>query len=407
MNLRPVDLAVEARWILGAQETQGLLEHHALIVHEGRIRDLLPAVQARTRYAPTALIQRPAHLLLPGLVHGRLAFDAAPGAARSACDSALLGIAQLLRAGVTTFAHVGRHARIVAQSALEQGLRVCLGVPVAAPASLSEALEVHDIYRAHPSVVTRFALPDTRTLDEALLARIGTLSVEIDAGVLAPLHATRREIDDSVRLHGARPLARLDRHGLLTPMLAAAHLTYLDADDLELARRCAIGVTLCPRSDALAGEGPAPLAELAASGLRLSIGHGWREGDAAREGHGPARRLSPWPDLEWLAGAAPRTFTATGALALATRAGARVLGFEEVGMLAPGAWADLACFPLTPLEALAAADPLEGVLLGPAQPVASDVWVAGRQLICEGVFMRLDVATLLARLGAAPNGGAA
>jgi len=405
MSARTVDLAVEARWMLTAREHDGLLEHHTLIVHEGRIGEILPTPLARSRYAPLATLVRPAHLLMPGLVHARACFDpraydpAPSGPLLGAGEATLLGIAQLLRSGVTTFAHVGGEPRSVAQVALEQGVRLCLGLPVPAAAGgtpggagLSAALELHDAYRGHPGIVTRFALPDTSTLEDAFLARLATVSVEIDAGVLAPVHATRHEIVVSLRRHGERPLARLDRHGLLSPAFAAAHLTHLTAQDLELAQRHDIAVTLCPQAAALGGEGEPPLATLAAAGLRLSLG---------RDGALGARHPALWGDLEWLVLHAPALFTPQRALAIATREAARALALEELGTLAPGCWADLACFACEGPEALAGSDPLETLLLGGARGVANDVWVAGRQLICEGAFTRLDWPRLAARLRAA------
>ena len=108
------------------------------------------------------------------------------------------------------------------------------------------------------------------------------------------------EIEESLSRHGLRPIERLETLGLLTPALTAAHMVHLSAADLELAQRRGIGVTLCLASDLLRGAGVARVADLAAAGLRLSLGS---DGDGCRNdqdvwtemklNHGAACRAGP------------------------------------------------------------------------------------------------------------------
>src|SRR3984957_20020769 len=63
------DLSIEARWIVPMSARGRVLENHALVVRDGRILDLLPSAAAAERYAPTVSIERPAHLLMPGLIN--------------------------------------------------------------------------------------------------------------------------------------------------------------------------------------------------------------------------------------------------------------------------------------------------------------------------------------------------
>ncbi|HLW25511.1 MAG TPA: amidohydrolase family protein [Steroidobacteraceae bacterium] len=449
MSLRSVDLAIEARWVLplvpaatstvtatatataAAAAAAGILEHHTLIVHEGRIVELLSSTLARTRYEPLALIERPTHLLMPGLVNARVSTDvgavleapagapprrpaggvigmtgaagavgaagasagaSAAGAAAAPADTALLTVAQLLSSGVTCCAHVGARAGEFAQVALEQGLRLCLGLPLAGtPASLSEALRLHDEYRAHPTVNTLFALPDVNWLEDAMLERIATLSVEIDSGVLAPVHASAASIERSIERHGVRPIVRLERAGLLTPALAAAHMRYLTVEEVALAARCGIGVTLCPLSDLAAGQAP-PLGLLNSAGVPLSAG----SGESLEGGD-----CGLWSDLKLLLLASRGALEPAEVLAIACQGGARVLGLaDSIGSLEPGRWADLLCLDRSRPGARGSSDTLRSLVLGAGRDLVSDVWVAGRQLICEGAFTRLDWPRLAARLDA-------
>src|SRR5580704_2308524 len=73
----PADLTITSRWILPMSSPGEVMDNHALVVRDGRILDVLPRTLAATRYAATVTMDRPEHLLLPGLVnaHARIAPD--------------------------------------------------------------------------------------------------------------------------------------------------------------------------------------------------------------------------------------------------------------------------------------------------------------------------------------------
>ena len=86
-------------------------------------------------------------------------------------------------------------------------------------------------------------------------------------------------------------------------------------------------------------------------------------------------------------------------LAAATRGGAAVLGLDaEIGTLERGKWADLCCVDLAGPAMQPLTDPLRQLAFSGGRDMVSDVWVAGRQLVCEGRLTRLDWPALAARL---------
>jgi 8-oxoguanine deaminase len=90
--------------------------------------------------------------------------------------------------------------------------------------------------------------------------------------------------------------------------------------------------------------------------------------------------------------------TARDMLTVATRGGARVLGREDIGHLAPGMAADLALFDLRtlPLAGGAVHDPVAALLLcAPAQ--AAWTVVNGRVVVREGQLATLDAGPLVER----------
>jgi 5-methylthioadenosine/S-adenosylhomocysteine deaminase len=86
------------------------------------------------------------------------------------------------------------------------------------------------------------------------------------------------------------------------------------------------------------------------------------------------------------------------ALAVATRGGAAVLGFDGVvGALEHGKWADLCCVDLGGLYTQPLRDPLAQLVFCGGRDLVTDVWVAGRPMLSGGELTRLDWPGVAAR----------
>ena len=92
--MESIDTLITARWIIPIEPAGLVLENHAVAVHRGQIVAVLPAAQARARFAADASIERPTHVLLPGFVnaHTRAAMTLLRGAAESSSERSWTGI---------------------------------------------------------------------------------------------------------------------------------------------------------------------------------------------------------------------------------------------------------------------------------------------------------------------------
>jgi 5-methylthioadenosine/S-adenosylhomocysteine deaminase len=403
----PADLRIDARWIVPMTTPQRVLENHTLVVRDGRILDLLPSADAAARYSVTAAVQRPSHLLMPGMVntatHGAMslfrgigprlaAFEARCVGPEFVHDGTLLAIAGMLSSGITCFADRYYFPDQCARTVAEQGMRAVIGMPVAETASawakssaecLTKSLSMRDEYKDHPLISTAFAPYAANTLSDAALARIATLANELDAGIVVDLHESAAGIAASVARHGVRPMERLHGLGLLTPALNAVYMAQATAADIDLAQQTGISISLCPQSSLRNGCGLPPVGAFAASGIRLSVG----------TGNGAGRQnLDVWSEMNLLATMSGGTaLAAWDVLAMATRGGAAVLGLDaEVGTIEPGKWADLCCVNAGGPTMQPFRDPISQLVFCGGRDIVSDVWVAGRHLLADGELTRLD-----------------
>ncbi len=376
-----------------------VLENHSLVVRDGRILDLCPRAEAARRYASTALVQRPAHLLMPGMINGAAlcvpANERRPPGAEVVRDGVLLAIAEMLCSGITCFAGRQDFPDEAARAAGEQGMRAVIGMPVGETSGPWASLNVRDEYKGHPLISTVFAPHAPNSLSDATFARIATLADELDAGIMIDLHQSESEIATSLARYGMRPIERLWQLGLLTPALNAIHMALVSAEDVALARRTGISITLCPPSSLKQAGVVPPAAAFAAAGIRLCLG----SGDALSH-----QSLDIWGGMTMLAQmpcAGYAALSAWDALAMATRGGAAALGLDaDVGTLEPGKWADLCCVDLGGPRIQPLGDRVSQLVFCGGRDMVSDVWVAGRQLLSEGELTRLDWRAAAQRAGA-------
>ena len=390
-----------------------VLENHTLVVRDGRIIDVLPTITAAVRYAATVVMQRPAHLLMPGMInsatHAATSLFRAMGPDFAALeqrfagpefvrDGVLTAVAEMLLSGITCFADRYYFPDECARTAVEQGMRAVIGTPVAETPSLwakssdeyfTRALRVHDDYKDHPLISTAFAPRSLDGLSDATVARVATLADELDARIVVDLHESAAEIDASLDRHGVRPIMRLWNLGLLTPALNAVHMAIATAEDIELARRTGVSISVCPKSTLAKGIGLPPVSGFAASGIHVGL----CSADGARH-----QNQDIWGEMKLLALASGTGVTAWDALCMATRGGAAALGLDaEVGTLESGKWADLCCVDLGGPATQPLRDPVTQLVFGGGRDIVSDVWVAGRQLLSDGEMTRLDWAAVADR----------
>jgi formimidoylglutamate deiminase len=91
-----------------------------------------------------------------------------------------------------------------------------------------------------------------------------------------PLHVHAdeqpREIEECLDEHGVRPIALLERTGVLGPQTTIVHATHADDAELDLLAASGARVCLCPTTEANLGDGFAPLERLRERGIGICIG---------------------------------------------------------------------------------------------------------------------------------------
>jgi 5-methylthioadenosine/S-adenosylhomocysteine deaminase len=424
-----VDLLLHARWIIPVVPENQVLEHHSLAIRDGRIVGLIPTQEAASAFLAETERELPQHALIPGLINSHthasmsllrgLADDLPlmtwlnehiwPAEGRWISeefiqDGSQLAIAEMLLGGTTCFNDMYFFPDVTGRVADAAGIRAVVGlIAIDFPSVwasdgdeyLHKGLQVHDQFRSRPLIHTAFAPHAPYSVADPVLERIRVLADELDIPIHIHLHETNDEIVQSLQHHDSRPMARLQRLGLLSPSLMAIHMTHLEDSEIETFAASGGHVVHCPESNLKLASGFCPVHRLMQAGINVALG---TDGAASNNDLNMFSEMHSAALLgKGVAGDAS-ALPAASALSMATINGARALGLEqETGSLEVGKSADLVAVALDQVGSQPLYHPISQLVYACGREQVDHVWVAGRQLVSDGNLTTLDSDRLLKR----------
>ena len=424
------DTLILAGWCIPVAPDNLVLTDHAVAINDGKIVDILPASEARQRYRPGVLVQRPNHILLPGFVnaHTHAAMTLLRGiaddmplerwlneavwpiekrwvSAEMVRDGTRLAIAEMLLSGCTCFSDQYFFPEIVAETAVDLQMRAMVGTPViefptawadGAAECLSKGAElVHDPYADHPLVSSCFVPHSTATVSDEAFTELRVLADQLDRRIQIHLHESAQEIENELDKNGKRPIARLQDLGLVNASLMAVHAVHVTDDEIALFADAGVVVAHCPRSNLKLADGIAPIVAFRNAGVTVALGTDSAASNNVMDMLGEMRTAA------LLAKAKAQDATAipaAQALRMATLDGAEALGLaDSIGSIEAGKWADLTCIDVRHVNSQPLYDPISQLVYTVQPQQVSDVWVAGKQQVDNGSLTHIDVDELLQR----------
>ena len=300
------DLLIEAGHVIPVVPHGEVLDEHAIAIDKGVILEVLPIADARAKYAPCETVTKPHSALIPGLVNAHThnpmtlmrgvaddlplkvwlqqhiwPIEAAVIGPDFVADGCTLAIAEMLRGGTTCANENYFFPDVQAATYKRHGFRARVGLPVidfptawakSDDEYFDRAGEVHDAWRDDALIRTAFAPHAPYTVNDENFERVRMLADQLDIPVHLHLHETAQEVQQSIDEHGLRPIARLDRLGLINDRLIAVHMTQLTDAEIHLCAERGVSVVHCPESNLKLASGFCPACALLKAGVNLAIG---------------------------------------------------------------------------------------------------------------------------------------
>jgi 5-methylthioadenosine/S-adenosylhomocysteine deaminase len=332
-------------------------------------------------------------------------------------------MAELLRGGVTTVMEIGGDGEYVVERAAHYGLRVYMGLAFrsgrwltrdgkrvvwewneeAGREGLRRAVEFHGKHDgAHGDLVRCFFAPtQIDTCTPELLKEAKRYADE--AGRPYQVHTSQSvvEFNEMVARHGKTPVAWMRELGVLGPNTILGHAiiiggsswTNYPAGDVQIMADSGCSVAHAVWVFARRGVAMESFARYREAGINMSLGTDTNP-QSVIEAMRWAAVVSKMTERNTQATTAAHVFDA------ATLGGARALGRDDLGRIAPGAKADLVLWKATSWRMTPLRDPIKNIVYNATDEDVDRVYVDGRLVVASGLVLAADERRILDALQA-------
>lgn len=313
-----------------------------------------------------------------------------------------LGLAELIKGGVTTYADMYYFEDAVARETAEAGMRAVLGQTMldfpapdwkSWPETVAAVKKFHSEWKSHPLITPALAPHAPYTVGPKSWRDVVRLSDELEMPILTHLAEAPLEVEHTLKHYAKRPIPYLESLGVLSERLTGAHVIYAELEEVRRLAESKVGAAHCPESNMKVAVGVSPVPELLRAGVNVGLGTDgaasnndldmWQEMDTCAKLHKNERRD-------------PTVMPAESVFALATIGGARALHMESrIGSLEVGKAADFAVIDLGGLHLQPRYDNIYSLLVYSVR--GSDIShtiVNGRVLMRERRLLTLDEAAI-------------
>lgn len=428
MQNKRFDQLITARWIITVEQDGVVLENHAVAIADGRIAAILAPERIAAADAAER-IELGNHVLMPGLVnlHGHSAMTLLRGMADDKAlmdwlqnhiwpaegkhvsdqfvfDGALLAMGEMFRSGTTTINDMYFFHDAMARAGLQAGMRTFVGCSILefptaygqnADDYIAKGLADAANYKGNELITFTLAPHAPYTVSDDTFRKVVALADEHDMLIHCHIHETMDEVNGGVAEHGVRPLARLDKLGMLSPRLIAAHMVHLTDEEIALCAERGVAIAHNPTSNMKLASGIAPVQKLLDAGVTVGIG---TDGAASNNKLDMLSETRMGALLAKVGTLNPVAVPAATAIRMATQQGANALHIgDKVGSVTVGKQADLIAVDLAQIETSPNFDPISHIVYAAGREQVSHVWVNGRNVLRERQLTTLDETALKAR----------
>ncbi|UCF98490.1 MAG: 8-oxoguanine deaminase [Spirochaetaceae bacterium] len=253
-------------------------------------------------------------------------------------------------------------------------------------------------------VIEQYHDPSPLAMRKVVLAPCSPFSVSrelmVETARLARSHAVRlhthlAETEDEdeycLRKYGKRPLELMEQWEFVGEDVSYAHGIHFSDEELEVLHQSGTAVCHCPSSNMRLGSGIARVKEMIEKGITVSLAVDGSASNDASDFLGEMRQALFLQRVRYGADA----ITVPQIFALATRNGAKVLNFSELGRIEEGWGADLALFDVHKLAyAGALSDPLAALLFAGVDHRSEYTIINGRLVVRQGKLTGVDESDL-------------
>lgn len=312
----------------------------------------------------------------------------------------MLAAIEMIKGGVIGFADQYFYMDEVAKVVEQTGMRALLAwgvfgqedgeVGITVPETVDFVRRTHGA--AHGRLRAYLGPHSPYMCPEGFLARTAAVAVRENFGIHIHAAETAAQVENSLKRYDRTPIELLAHLGLLETETLIAHAIHVNNIDLEILSHKDVHIVQCPSTHLKYGMGVTRVPDMMARNINVALG---------TDGAGSSTALNMWREIR-LAVLTQRQAYATATLLvgaepllMATRNGAKALGFSQSGVLAPDYAADFIIVDTTAAHFQPLHDIIAALVWCTEPADVSDVVVAGQWLMRNHVLQTIDEAEVI------------
>jgi putative selenium metabolism protein SsnA len=323
--------------------------------------------------------------------------------------SALVALVDAIRHGTTTLidhhaspTHIDGSLDALAEAVSVSGLRagLCYEVtdrngPEGALAGIAENVRFHKRLqtRPDPQLGASFGLHASFTLTDNTLAACVDAATDLDTGFHNHVAEDKADEADSLKKYGLRVAERLEKEGILGPKTLAAHAIHVDAYEMDAFRATQTKISHQPRSNMNNAVGVAEVEKLLSRGITVGLGNDGFSNNMFTEIHTAYL-------LHKINKGDPRAMPGDRLMEMAFDHNATIAGLffsKSVGVLAPGAFADIILLDYIPYTPLTDGNYPWQIIFGMDGSHVTHTIAGGQMLMKDRQVLTLDEVAIAAK----------
>ena len=308
-----------------------------------------------------------------------------------------LAAVEMIRSGTTTFCDMYLFEDQAAEAAKITGIRAMVGEVLydfdsPSYGKLENGYRVaRDLalkWREDPIISVAMQPHSPYTCSPELLRHVHEMAEELAIPVVTHLSESEAEVATVLERYGRRPVAHLDRLGLLDGNLIADHCVELLAEEIELLAERNVAVTHNVESNMKLASGVSPVPELLKHGVRVGLG---TDGCASNNNLNMFGEMDATAKLHKVMRKDPTQMDAKTVVIMATRGGARTLGMgDRIGSLEAGKKADLIVLDTDRAHMIPMYNPYSHIVYAANGSEVTCSIIDGRPVLLNGQIQSVD-----------------
>lgn len=307
---------------------------------------------------------------------------------------AMLGIAEMIKSGTTTFADMYGDMDQVAQACIDTDIRAVLsrGIIGVAPNG-NQALEENkilfrDFNNANDGKITVMFGPHAPyTCPPDFLKKLVKASEEYNGEIHIHLAETKGEVENCLKEYGKTPIALMEEVGILDCGVLAAHCVHLTDEDIQIMKKYNVRVAHNPGSNMKLASGVAPVPQLLKAGVCVGLG---TDGASSNNNLDMLEEINLATLLHKVNTLDPLAVPALEGVKMGTEYGAKAVGLNKVGLIKEGYKADIVLFDMSAPQCYPRYDLVSLLAYSMNGSMVDTVLVDGKVLLENRAFTTID-----------------